>query len=210
MSQSAHISVCICTYKRPHLLQRLLEELGRQQTGTRFSYSIVVADNDRLRSAEPAVRDFAARSETPIRYCVQPQQNIALTRNKALENAAGEFVAFIDDDEFPTDRWLLTLFEACSEYNVDGVLGPVKPYFDHQAPKWVVDGRFYDRPTYPTGFIIDARKGRTGNVLLRRQIFEDDDTALQAGIPHRRRPGLLQEDDRQGSRVRVVQRSGGL
>ena len=174
VSHVPHISVCICTYKRPHLLDRLLDELGRQRTEGRFSCSIVVADNDRLRSAEPVVRNFATRSGTPIRYCVEPQQNIALARNRALVNASGEFVAFIDDDEFPTDRWLLTLFDACSEYNVDGVLGPVKPHFDHDAPKWVINGRFYDRPTYPTGFIIDARKGRTGNVLLRRQIFGDD------------------------------------
>jgi succinoglycan biosynthesis protein ExoM len=29
----------------------------------------------------------------------------------------------------------------------------------------------YDRPTYPTGFVIDWRKGRTGNVLLKREVF---------------------------------------
>ena len=39
-------------------------------------------------------------------------------------------------------------------------------------PRWVVSGRFYDRPTYPTGFVIDWKKGRTGNVLLKRRIFD--------------------------------------
>src|SRR5205814_6091691 len=28
--------------------------------------------------------------------------------------------------------------------------------------------------TYPTGFVIDWSKGRTGNVLLKKAIFEDD------------------------------------
>jgi succinoglycan biosynthesis protein ExoM len=169
-----HISVCICTYKRPQMLERLLHELARQRSDGRFTYSIVIADNDRLRSAEPVAAASAARSGIPIRYCVEPEQNIALTRNKALENADGEFVAFIDDDEFPTERWLLTLLEACEQYAADGVLGPVKPHFDEQAPSWVVDGKFYDRPTYPTGFVIDATKGRTGNVLLRRTILEGE------------------------------------
>src|SRR5664280_1724691 len=50
-----HISVCICTYKRPWLLKRLLGEIGKQETGGLFSYSIVVADNDALRSAEATV-----------------------------------------------------------------------------------------------------------------------------------------------------------
>jgi succinoglycan biosynthesis protein ExoM len=167
-----HIAVCICTYKRPLLLERLLADLGRQRTDGLFTYSIVVADNDRDRSAEPIAARAASDSRMAVCYCVQEQQNIALTRNKAIAHATGDFIAFIDDDEFPTERWLLTLFKTCEQYGVDGVLGPVKPYFDPQAPSWVVEGRFYDRPTYPTGFVIDARKGRTGNVLLKRRVFE--------------------------------------
>jgi succinoglycan biosynthesis protein ExoM len=169
-----HISVCICTYKRPRLLRRLLTELARQETDDRFTYSVVVADNDRAESAQPVVEELAAAGALEIRYCVEPRQNIALTRNQALAHAGGDFVAFIDDDEFPVPRWLLTLLETCGAYGVDGVLGPVKPHFDEGPPPWVVKGKFYERPTYPTGFVIDWRKGRTGNVLLKRRLFADD------------------------------------
>jgi len=167
-----HISVCICTFKRPQLLKRLLDDLATQETNGLFAYSIVVADNDQLQSAKAVVSDFAAASSILVTYCVEPQQNISLARNKAIENATGDFVAFIDDDEFPIKRWLLTLFEACNKYGVDGVLGPVKPHFDEEPPKWVVKGKFHERPTYPTGFVIDWTKGRTGNVLLKKRIFE--------------------------------------
>jgi succinoglycan biosynthesis protein ExoM len=175
-----HISVCICTYKRPDFLKRLLTELGRQDTGGLFTYSIVVADNDHLESAKPVVSDFVAASTIPVAYCVEPRQNIALTRNKAVENADGDFVAFIDDDEFPTPTWLLTLFNACNEYGTDGVLGPVKRYFDEPPPKWILRGDFYERATYPTGFVIDWQKGRTGNVLLKRSIFPTDELPFNA------------------------------
>ena len=170
-NKTKHISVCICTYKRPRFLKRLLEELGGQDTSGLFTYSIVVADNDHLQSAKAVVLNFAAASTIPITYCVEPRQNIALTRNKAIENANGDFVAFIDDDEFPTKGWLLTLFKACNKYKVDGVLGPVRRHFDEEPPKWVVKGKFYERPTYTTGFVIDWRKGRTNNVLLKKRIF---------------------------------------
>ena len=109
---------------------------------------------------------------------MEPQQNISLTRNKAIANATGDFIAFIDDDEFPAKRWLLTLFEASGKYGADGVLGPVKCHFDEKPPRWVIKGKFYERPTYPTGFVIDWTKGRTGNVLLRRQILEDGGSAF--------------------------------
>ena len=171
-----HISICICSYKRPDLLKRLLDALGDQVTNGLFTYSVVVADNDLLRSAEPVAASFARFFPISVKYCVEPQQSIALTRNKAVANADGDFIAFIDDDEFPIKSWLLTLFTTCNAYGVDGVLGPVKPHFDHEPPRWVVDGRFYDRLSYPTGFVIDGKKGRTGNVLLKKRIFVGDES----------------------------------
>jgi cellulose synthase/poly-beta-1,6-N-acetylglucosamine synthase-like glycosyltransferase len=165
----------------------LLSELRVQDTGGLFTYSIVIADNDELQSGEAVTLDFAAGSHIETRYCVEPRQNIALARNKAVDNARGDFLAFIDDDEFPGKRWLLTLFKACNDYDADGVLGPVRPYFDKDPPKWVVKGKFYERPTYRTGLVIDWRKGRTGNVLLRRRIFAPGGQAF--------RPSFLTGED---------------
>lgn len=165
-----HIAVCICTYKRPVLLQKLLVELGRQQTGGKFSVSVVVADNDRAESARPVVEEMAAHLPWPIKYCVEPEQNIALVRNRAVGAASGEFLAFIDDDEFPQPDWLLKAWETCNQFNVAGVLAPVRPFFEHTPPHWLVRGRFCERPEYPTGYKLNWRETRTGNVLLRRVV----------------------------------------
>ena len=80
-TETKHISVCVCTYKRPESLKRLLGELANQETEGRFTFSIVVADNDGLRSAEALLSDFAVGAPTSVTYCVEPQQNISLTRN---------------------------------------------------------------------------------------------------------------------------------
>ena len=170
----AHISVCICTFKRPVLLRRLLLELDGQVTEGMFSYSIVVVDNDHRQSGEATVLNFAASSKIAITYCVEPRQNIPMARNRAVENAQGDFIAFIDDDEFPVKNWLLTLLKACSTYDVDGVQGPVRRYFDDEPPKWIKRGKFYERPTYPTGLIIDWTKGRTNNLLLKKTLFSGE------------------------------------
>ena len=170
-----HISVCICTYKRPLLLKRLLDALYNQKTGSRFTYSIVVSDNDADKSAEEVVSKFRRHSEIDIVYCLEPRQNIALTRNAAIRNSSGEFIAFIDDDEFPNDDWLGMMMQVLSEYSADGVLGPVRPHFDELPPRWVIEGRFCERPEHPTGKVMKWNECRTGNLLFRRSILASID-----------------------------------
>ena len=167
-----HIAVCVCTYKRPQMLQRLLDDLSVQETGGAFEFSIVVMDNDPSRSAEPVVSTFSTRSTVPVTYGAEPRQGICLVRNRAIEHAAGDFIAFIDDDEFPDRRWLLELFRTCNVDGVHGVLGPVLRHFDETPPQWVIKGNFERRPRHATGFVVDWKEGRTGNVLLKRSVFE--------------------------------------
>lgn len=180
-----HICVCACTYKRAEMLKRLLDALREQRTDGEFGYSIVIADNDALNSARPIVEEFAAFSCIPITYCVEPSQNIARARNRAVANAEGDFIAFIDDDEFPPADWLLTLLRACTTTGVDAVIGPVNPHFDEPPPNWILKGKFYQRATHPTGPITDWRKGRVNNILARREVFsaytEPFDPSFRAG-----------------------------
>lgn len=169
-----HISVCICTYKRPLPLKRLLLELSRQKTEGLFTYSIVVADNDEARSAEATIEEYRLTSAVPVKYVVEPRRSIALARNKVVTSAEGEYSAFIDDDEFPTPEWLLTLFKAYKYYEVDGVLGPVLRSFDEVPPAWLKKGQFYIRRVNTTGMRVNWREARTGNVLINRRIIAGD------------------------------------
>ncbi len=168
-----HICVCICTFKRPGYLQRLLTELEKQETEGLFDYSIVVVDNDRHESAKLATDAYAKQSKVPITYYVQPEQNIALTRNKAVENAQGDFLGFIDDDEYPVAYWLLELYKTINKSQADGVLGPVLPDYEKKPPKWVLKGHFFDRPTHNSGHILNWENTRTGNALLKRELFKE-------------------------------------
>ncbi len=167
------ICVCICTYKRPELLKSLFSKLEEQETEGLFDYSIVIVDNDRSESARQTVESFSRQSKIAISYHVEPEQNIALARNKVVDYSKSSFVAFIDDDEFPDKLWLLTLYKAIIFYKSDGILGPVLPFFENAPPKWVLQGRFFDRPSHPTGHVLGWDNTRTGNALLRRELFKE-------------------------------------
>ncbi|MGC8490545.1 MAG: glycosyltransferase family 2 protein [Syntrophobacteraceae bacterium] len=169
-SDLPHISVCIPTFKRPELLDRCLEAMQAQESRG-FSYSITVVDNDVEESARQVVEGWRARSSASIRYEVEPVQNISLARNRAVANARGEFIAFIDDDEFPDPTWLKEMFEACLKFSADGVLGPVVPFYEGTPPRWLVKSGLCTRESFSTGVMMnDLRQMRGGNLLFRRDI----------------------------------------
>lgn len=177
------ITVCICTYKRPELLAHLLMQLQNQKTEELFSYDVVVVDNDRAQTAKPVVENAQTETNMKISYYCEPEQNIALARNRAVKNAKGEYIGFLDDDEYPISEWLLRLYKSIRKYHADGVLGPVKPHFEQQPPMWVIRGRICERDSFPTGTeLTNARYTRTGNVLLSKTLFKNESDYFNPGF----------------------------
>ena len=173
VAKTDHICVCICTYKRPKLLERLLIALQNQKMDGLFTYSIIVVDNDYKMSSKSIVTRLKKESLIDIDYYIEPEQNYALVRNKAVEKANGNFIAFIDDDELPINDWLFNLYKISNECEADGVLGPVKPCFEKEPPQWIIKSRVCERPSYKTGTILNWTNTRTGNVLLTKNIFNN-------------------------------------
>jgi glycosyltransferase involved in cell wall biosynthesis len=160
--------VCICTFKRAGLITTLLEALERQTIDPAFSFDVVVVDNDEHRSSEAVVRGFARRGSLDVAYYCEPERSISLARNLAVRQAEGNLVAFIDDDEWPVDDWLVRLVRTLKGSGAHGVLGPVVPDFPTGAPAWLQKGRVLQRRRHKTGSRISASDARTGNVLLDR------------------------------------------
>lgn len=174
-NEANHICVCICTYKRPELLRRLLNKLEGQRTDGLFIFSAVVVDNDEKESGREAALNAKEKSKIEIEYYLEPERSISLARNKSVNNARGNLIAFIDDDEFPEDGWLISNYRTLLASRADGVLGPVKPHFEGEAPGWLVKSGLLQRKSFKTGEVIKhSRYTRTGNVLLWKKLFDEE------------------------------------
>ena len=166
------ITVCICTYKRPHLLQNLISKLENQITEESLRFNVVVVDNDPEVSAKYVIEQIKNKIQLSLEYYQEPERSISLARNKCIREADGKYIAFIDDDEFPEDTWLQQLFNAIENYSADGVLGPVEPYFDEKIPVWLKKSDLLKRSRFHTGYQIkNSKYTRTGNVIFKRNIF---------------------------------------
>jgi len=174
-----NISLCIATYRRPERLAVLLDDLVGQQ---RLPDEVVVVDNDAAGSARAVVDGRRDRGAAfPIHYAIQPVKNISLTRNRTVELASGDWIAFIDDDERAPAAWLGLLAETVVRCAADGALGPVEPIVPRDAPAWIRRGAFYEWARMKTGTVIPFNKLRFGNVLLRGALLRDTPAPFDPG-----------------------------
>jgi len=168
-----HITVCICTYHRNQMLERLLRKVALQETGGLFDISVVVVDNDAAGPARETVFRMKEELGLDINYGIEPVRTIPAARNHALRLARGNYIGIIDDDELAPPQWLVTMYRAIQTFDVDGALGPVHPYFERQPPAWLVKSGFCERPVHRTGTVLDWEQTRTGNVLLKKSVFDE-------------------------------------
>jgi hypothetical protein len=161
------VAVCICTYRRPSELARLLAALERLEFASVEvpEVAVVVVDNDPLSSARSTVERAAGRLAA-IEYVPLGRVNIAAARNVAVTTGArhAPLLALIDDDEVPEPQWLDALLAVRATTGAPIVIGPVPPRFPAGAPAWITGGGFFDLPDPPDG--SPMTEGITGNALL--------------------------------------------
>jgi glycosyltransferase involved in cell wall biosynthesis len=99
-------SILIATYNRPQHLSGLLESLAALNY-SRERFEVIVVDDGSPAPLDPVVAPFQAR--ITVRCLRQSRGGVASARQKSVEAAAGEYVAFTDDDCRPSPDWLQAL-----------------------------------------------------------------------------------------------------
>jgi succinoglycan biosynthesis protein ExoM len=170
-----NVAVCALTYRRPDGLKRLVEglnALGFQRNQTP-NLTVIIVDNDPSASAKQLCQSLSQQAKWPIKYVHEPRPGIAFGRNAAINSAppTADFIAFIDDDEYPDPLWLDELLCAQKLYSADVILGRVIPKFEESAPLWAAKGQFFDRPQHKSGTALEC--AQTNNVLISSKITRD-------------------------------------
>lgn len=183
------IVVAVLTFRRPHLLPGLLNDLSREAGEASSTLEqvrgcrIVIVDNDPELSAQHVVRAVGLDFTT---YVSEPSPGLSAARNRALDEAKDDDVlVFIDDDERPRPGWLRLILETYLASTPSAVAGAVESRFEVEPEDWIVRGRFFQRRRPLTGTPIHT--AATNNLLLDvRRVQEtgvrfDDRFALSGG-----------------------------
>src|SRR4051812_1865009 len=92
-------SIIINTYNRGPFLQDAIVGLSELDYD---DFEVVVVNGPSTDNTEEVLAGWAGRIK--IGHC--PEPNLSMSRNVGIELAAGDCVAFIDDDAVPHPSWL--------------------------------------------------------------------------------------------------------
>jgi glycosyltransferase involved in cell wall biosynthesis len=101
-------TVAIRTYNGEKLLPALLDRL-RSQVGTeKFSWEIVIVDNNSSDETASVIQQYQASWPIafPLKYFFEAEQGAATARQRAIREAQGVFITFLDDDNYPSENWV--------------------------------------------------------------------------------------------------------
>jgi len=123
------ISVLMLTYNREKLISRAIESI-LVQTYTDFEF-IIVDNGSSDRSGE--IAENYAKQDPRIRVIHREKGNIGAGRNTALDAAKGEYITFIDDDDWAEPDFLEFLLNLISENDSDvAICGAADKVFDEK------------------------------------------------------------------------------
>lgn len=183
------VSVVVCSYNRERTLGAALASVAGQATGGEFEFEIVVVDDGSTDRTSEVVGQAAGASSVTVRYIRESGRGVPFARNRGVQEARGEWIAFFDDDQVAEREWLLELLRAARETGAR-VVGGVRRL------------RFQQNPTPALGPLTREVLGEkcygprvcrsnrytlacTGNVLVRRDVFDEIgyfDTGMYRGM----------------------------
>ena len=132
------ITMLVCTYNRCGDLRELLETALAQDTGNKFTYEVLVVDNNSTDETRQVVEAFIAQGHQNLRYLFEGKQGKSHALNTGLEAMSGWAYVITDDDFILPKNWLHGIYEGFrNNADVSFVSGKVLPLWRAEPPAWL-------------------------------------------------------------------------
>ncbi len=120
------ISVILTVYNREKCLSRCIDSVLSQKD---VNLELIIID-DGSSDSSPQICDRYAATNENVRVIHKKNEGISIARNMGLDNAKGDYIFFIDDDDFLPEDALYTLLSLAQKHDTDLVIGNYAEYND--------------------------------------------------------------------------------
>ncbi len=128
-------TVAIRTYNRATNLPLLLDHLQTQMKAEGIPWEVLIVDNNSTDNTAEILQTYQRHwtGEAPLRIVLEPRQGAAIARRRAIEEAQGKWVGFIDDDAIPSPTWIQDAVEfAESRPKIAAFSGQILPEYESE------------------------------------------------------------------------------
>ncbi len=126
------ISVIIPSYNRAHIIQRAIDSVLSQ---TYECFEIIIVDDgsdDNTKSIVSSIKD------NRIRYIYQENKGVCTARNKGIFQAKGDYLTFLDSDDYANQNWLSDFNEKILDNSFDLIFCDIKIFYLHDKTEKIV------------------------------------------------------------------------
>jgi glucosyl-dolichyl phosphate glucuronosyltransferase len=134
---SIPITIAVPTHNRSTLLQATLASIATLRLPAGIEAECIVVDNRSTDNTCGVVAGFARHSAVPTRYVFEGGAGSSFTRNRAVEEARGDFILFIDDDAVAEPDWAAEILAEIERRQLDVACGAVLPQWSTAPPRWL-------------------------------------------------------------------------
>ena len=159
--KTPYISIIIPVYNVEDYLDECLNSLIGQ---TLKNIEIICVNDGSTDNSLPILRKYEKKDKR-IRVFNQKNQGQGVARNKALDIAKGEYVMFIDSDDWLDIRACQILYDKVKEYDLDMLMFLIKNYSEER--------QYYEDDYYNISCLSDEYQGKIFNYRdLGKLIFQ--------------------------------------
>ncbi|GAB4178239.1 MAG: hypothetical protein Fur0039_21960 [Rhodocyclaceae bacterium] len=139
MSDSVAYTVALCTHNHADRLARTLDEFCRIRV-PEAAWELVIIDNASTDATPELLAARAWPNGWQVRIVRETKLGLSNARNRAISEARGSYVIFIDDDETADPDWLSAFERLIRAKDPDAFGGRIEVYFeDGERPAWLTD-----------------------------------------------------------------------
>ena len=120
------ISIIVPAYNAEKYLEKCLESLVNQ---TKKNIEIIVINDGSTDDTEKIILEFKERYPEMIKYFFQENSGQSVARTVGIEMAEGKYIAFVDSDDYVSERMFEILYNKAIEKNFDIVASDVNSIY---------------------------------------------------------------------------------
>jgi glycosyltransferase involved in cell wall biosynthesis len=131
-------TVALCTHNHADRLARTLVDLAALRVPNR-PWELVVVDNGCRDATPQLLASHGWPAGWSVRVVREEKLGLSNARNRAIAEARGEYVIFMDDDETADPDWLCAFERLIDSRNPDAFGGRIRVLFEDERPTWLRD-----------------------------------------------------------------------